>query len=273
MVRFPVLAVTLLASACSDAAPTSDPAEVAGPTAPAVARAPTTEPPPVRAAAGRIEETSDLLEFTYAWPAEASAVPLIVGRFREEARTAQAEAIETAREDKAARAPDAPTFNGHHYSKDWETTGQTPRLLSLAALFSTFTGGAHPNSGFDTLIWDRAADREVAFADLFADAAAAFRLLEPAYCAELDKQRAEKRQETLPLKKEPDDWMTACPKLAQAPVALIDADRDGRFEAIRVLLGPYEAGPYAEGAYEIDIILGDEVRAAAKEQYRGSFAS
>ncbi len=270
MIRFAVLAVTLVTAACSDAAPASDPADVAAPMP--IAPVPTTEPPPVRAAAGRIEEKSDLIDFTYAWPAEASAVPLIVQRFRDEARTAQAEAIATAREDKAARGPEAPTFNGHHFSKDWETTGQSPRLLSLAALFSTFTGGAHPNSGFDTLIWDRATDRPLAFIDLFADQAVAFRLLEPAYCAELDKQRAEKRGETLPLKKDPDDWMTACPKLAGTPVALLDDDGDGRFEAIRVLLGPYEAGPYAEGAYEIDIILGDEVRAAAKEQYRGSFA-
>src|SRR3546814_9958065 len=115
-----------------------------------------------------------------------------------------------AREDKDARSPDAP-FHGHYFVKDWKNYGETPRLLSLAAQVATFTGGAHGNTVFDSILWDRTLGREIEPADLLRDPAAAFSTIGEIYCDALDQARVEKRQETLPL--EGEDWLIGCPEL------------------------------------------------------------
>ena len=173
-----------------------------------------------------------------------------------------------AEEDRDARGPDAP-FHGHYFTKAWATMGGAGRLLSLAANIGTYTGGAHGMSGFEALLWDREARRAIEPEALFVDPAAAWRMMEPVYCRALDRQRAEKRQEPLPL--EGDGWMIECPPLGDQVVVPVDADEDGRFERLRVLLGPYAAGPYAEGSYEVDVPVTGEMRALVKAQYRESF--
>ena len=65
--------------------------------------------------------------------------------------------------------------------------------------------------------------------------------------------------------------MIECPPLGDQVVVPVDADEDGRFERLRVLLGPYAAGPYAEGSYEVDVPVTGEMRALVKAQYRESF--
>ncbi len=90
-----------------------------------------------------------------------------------------------------------------------------------------------------------------------------------AYCKALDRQRAEKRQVPLPL--EGEDWMVDCPPLAKQVVVPVDANGDGRIEAFRVLLPPYEAGPYAEGSYEVDVPVTGAVRGLVKPEYRRMF--
>ena len=42
---------------------------------------------------------------------------------------------------------------------------------------------------------------------------------------------------------------------------------------IGVLIGPYEAGPYVEGGYEVTLPVTAEVLAVVKPEYRASFAA
>ena len=44
------------------------------------------------------------------------------------------------------------------------------------------------------------------------------------------------------------------------------------FDRIGVLIAPYEAGPYAEGEYEVTLPVGAAVMRALKPQYRTSFS-
>ena len=89
------------------------------------------------------------------------------------------------------------------------------------------------------------------------------------YCAALDQERVEKRQEPLPLDGE--DWLIGCPSLAEQVIVLVDADGDKRFERLRVLIPPYEAGPYVEGTYEVDVPVTGPVRELIKPEYREVF--
>lgn len=260
-----LIAAVLLLAACSnpqeqDARKTSEPA--------AARPSPSPVPAAQAASARLVEEKDELVEFTYGWSAEAAAVPDIVARFEADLAEQRADSRKMAEEDRAARE-DGTSFHGHYFSKSWGTAGNTPQLLSLVADIGTFTGGAHGNAVFEGLIWDKAARRAIEPSDLFADPAAAWRLVQPIYCEALDAQRAEKRQESLPL--QGDGWMVECPPLPDQVVAPVDVDGDRRFERLRVLLAPYNAGPYAEGSYEVEVPLTAELRALLKPDYRGSF--
>ena len=256
----------LVFAGCSEqqasVAPEPPASEKAAPAAPAAGQA-------SPAKARMIEEKNDLVEFTYGWPAEAAAIPALSARFQKELEELRRDALATAKEDKDSRTAENP-FNGHYLNKVWTLEGNSPRLLSLAAEVGSFTGGAHGNVVYNTVLWDRKAGRPIEVAALFTDAAAAFKAMTSFYCTELDKQRAEKRGEPLPLQGE-DDWMTQCRPLAEQTVAPTDTNKDGKFDLLRVMIEPYNSGPYAEGIYEVDIPVTPAIRALVKKDYASSF--
>jgi hypothetical protein len=204
----------------------------------------------------------------YGWPAEAAAIPKLASLLEADMAAQRKETLSGAREDGEARGADAP-YPGHYLSKLWQMSGQTTRLLSLVAEVGSFTGGAHGNAGYEALLWDRQANARLETGALFTDPAAAFRAMTASYCKELDRQRAEKRQEgDAP---EAGDWTTQCPALAEQVLVPTDGNKDGRFELLRVIIGPYGAGPYSEGSYEIDLPVTDPLRKLIKPEYAGAF--
>ncbi|HEV2748171.1 MAG TPA: DUF4163 domain-containing protein [Allosphingosinicella sp.] len=259
------LAVALALVACREEGGNVTGATAEPSAAKAVPAAPVFEP---AAAARKVKEESELLEFTYGWPSQAAAIPLLRAQLERDMAAQRKEATAAARADKAERTAEIP-FTGHWFSKVWKLHGDSGRLLSLAAEISTFTGGAHGNEGFEAILWDRSAGRAIAPGDLFRDRGAGWAALGRAYCPALNQARAKKREEPLPL--EGDEWLTGCPPLAKQTVAPVDGDGDGRFELLRVLIPPYEAGPYAEGSYEVDVPVTAEVKALVRPEYRASF--
>ncbi|HEX8533226.1 MAG TPA: DUF4163 domain-containing protein [Allosphingosinicella sp.] len=225
--------------------------------------------PAAGARAVKVEEKSDLLEFSYSWPAEAAALPGLNKQLDEEMGRDRVEVQAAAKEDKAGRGDGGADFFAHSYSKEWRVAGKTPRLLSIVAEVGTFTGGAHPNSDYDAIIWDREADRQVAFGDLFTDEARVMAALTGRFCKGLDAERTDKRGEALPAS--PGDFMTACPSLADQTMVAADSNGNGRFDTLQVLLPPSVAGPYAEAGYQVDIKIDAATLAAIKPEYRASF--
>jgi hypothetical protein len=223
-------------------------------------------PPPATQSAGTVEvmRESDLYEFRYAYPAEAAAIAPLASRFAAEAQADEAETRDNAAGSKADAAKEGFAFSPHSLEKEWTVTASTPALLALSATIYSFSGGAHPNSGFASLIWDRRAGREVTFRNLFASPETAIAAITPAYCAALDKQRGERRAG------EPLEGFNDCPALDDSmPITLLGSG--GKVASILILLGPYAAGPYVEGSYEIDIPLTDALREMVKAEYRSGF--
>lgn len=219
-----------------------------------------------------IERDDDLVDFHFAWPAEAAAVPAIDARFRAEADKSLAELVAGAREDKAMREKDGYEFNGYSSSTHWETFGQSPRLLSLGASFETFTGGAHPNHATLPLLWDRTADKELGFGDLFPSKAAGFAAISDAWCKALDAERRKRRGADFQIG-DPGDSFNTCPDLDEIRVLPTDGDKDGRFETLDVRADPYVAGPYAEGDYQFSFPVTAALVEALRPDYRASFAA
>lgn len=220
------------------------------------------------AKAVKVERNSASLAFSYAWPAQAAAVPQLDRRFRADMDKAWREARAIVREEQKLTAEQKRPFNPQFYSMAWTMAGETPRLLSLQSVHGAFTGGAHPNSDYGALLWDRALGREVKLDALFTRPAALSAATRTAYCKALDAERLKRREgQKLDLAE-----FNACPKYSAIVIAPVDKSKDGRFETLGFVASPYTAGPYVEGEYEISLPVTAALISALKPQYRASFA-
>jgi hypothetical protein len=215
----------------------------------------------------KIERNSKVLEFSYAWPAEAAAVPALDRRFRLELDKALKEELANAHEDQALARTQKRPFNQHAFSMQWTTAGQTPRLLSLQNQLATFEGGAHPVTNYNALLWDRRQDRQVSFGALFTRSGAFMALTRTAYCKALNAERARRREG---MKLELAEF-NECPKYTDLAIAPVDKNSNGRFDTIDFVASPYVAGPYVEGEYDIHLPVTRQLIAAIQPGYRASF--
>ncbi|WP_205481534.1 hypothetical protein [Sphingomonas arenae] len=214
-----------------------------------------------------ISSEDSLLDFSFGWSAEAAAVPALDRRFRIDAARQKSAALVTAREDREARKAMTGDWNGHFFSRQWSTAGQTVRLLSLEAETGTFTGGAHGNSGTSSLLWDRKLARELRIDDLLRRAGWWNGAIRQPFCVLLDRERAKRRQEPV----DRSDMFGECPELKELTLTLEDSDGNGRLDHVRVTADQYVAGPYAEGEYVISLPLTAAMLARLKPEYRASF--
>lgn len=218
-----------------------------------------------------LEEKGGPLQFHYAWPAVAAAVPTLNAQLQADADALKEEALLVAKDDEESRASSGFPFHPHEASKVWKVEGETPRLLALRGEYYEFTGGAHGMSSFEAILWDRQLDEPIDTLHLFSDMQQALDLVKQAFCPALNAEREKRRGEPVPPSAGPDDWMNGCPDLDQQ-VMIPSGVKNGAFTTIRVLIAPYEAGPYAEGTYEISVPITQDLYALALPEYAGSVA-
>jgi hypothetical protein len=163
---------------------------------------------------------------------------------------AHAEALANAEQVRAFALERGLAYSPMFHEEDWVAAGNTPQLLSLSAAVHSFTGGAHPNTDFAATLWDRETNAAVGATDLLGQTVLA--RLTPRFCEALDRQRAEIREEPV-VRDGDDDPFTACPALSEQVLVPADTDGNGRFDTLRILIPPYVAGPYVDGAYRIEL--------------------
>ena len=220
-----------------------------------------TEPAP-----GKIERNSRALEFSYEWAADAAAIPALDRWMKAQANAELGKAQKYAREDQALARQQKRDYNQHTFAAEWESVGQSPRLLSLKGNFGSFTGGAHPNYTFKALLWDRKLARQIRLESIFMRAGDLPGLTRAGYCKALDAERSKKREG----EKLGGDF-DQCPSYSELAIFPIDGDGDGKFDSIDLIAPPYVAGPYVEGEYDIVVPVAAKLIAALKPEYRGSF--
>jgi hypothetical protein len=152
---------------------------------------------------------------------------------------------------------------------EWKVAAALPAWLSLSQSLSVFEGGAHPNTGFDSLVWDRRAGVERPPLDLFTSPEALDAAIRAPFCDALDRERAARRGE--PVDRGGGDEFDACVRPSGQAVVLGSSDRK-RFTRIGILVAPYAAGPYAEGSYDITVPVTPAVLQAVKPEFRAAFA-
>ncbi|MBV7255530.1 DUF3298 domain-containing protein [Pacificimonas sp. WHA3] len=254
----PALGAMFLLAACGQNA---DPA--ADETGTAIAEVETVGDAPVLASDLIIAEQTPTLEFRWRLVPEAAEYPTLFARLRAAALRDKAALETTARETAQARTEAGLEAIPVAHDQMFETVFENRALLNIRTEIFSDTGGAHPNHTLESIIWDRRDDRQVSLPDLFVNWPEVRDALSAAYCAKLDDMRAERRGGAAL-----DGEFGTCPDLAAQHIAL-RGPRGMAPEGITVLFSPYAAGPYAEGAYEVEVDFDDAVRAALKARFQG----
>jgi len=125
------------------------------------------------------------------------------------------------------------------------------RYVSILRSEFTFTGGAHPNRGFETFLWDDQAKKPISirpfFTELKDDGPALAAILKAVIASLIEEKKARGTYF-------PDDlgWQKYIePKLMKiGPVLLAPSTEPGKSSGLEFQYGPYAVGAYAEGSYE-----------------------
>ena len=190
-----------------------------------------------------VDETTDVLEYKYSYPAAAAAIPDVASRLNDDAARAKASALKMAGEDQTAAGKNGYPYRRHASQTRWTVKADTPRFLSLIGEIYFYTGGAHGNTGYKALIWDKPADHESGVIATAASPEALNTAISQRFCDALNKARAEKRGE--PVVPGEDSFTRCVDPLKQA---LVFGSADGKaIDTLLIVIGPYEAGALCRG--------------------------
>ncbi|WP_332819509.1 DUF3298 and DUF4163 domain-containing protein [Sphingopyxis sp.] len=260
------LAGTLLLAGCSEGKPTpADKAAAAGvPGAPPGGAA---DVAAKNAPASTVKESNDLIEFAYAYPREAAAIPELAAWLDGDRATKRDALIAAAQRDKAAAEKGEFPYRAHSHLQTWQRVTSTPRFLSLSAEIETYTGGAHGMTGFETLLWDRNRRTQLKPLDLFTSGEAFDAAIREPFCAGIKRAKAARG---ITAEERPDSVFAKCPPASAQTVWL--GSSDGRYlDRMTIAIAPYEVGPYAEGSYKINVPVTGALVRALKDEYARDF--
>lgn len=262
-----VLTTCVLLAACSGEPAPQNGASPSPAAAEATAPLPPSVPVPVPADARSVKESNDLYGFEYSYPAAAASIPSLKALLDKDLASQKSELAEMARRSREQVKADGFEYRPYSRTMAWKVVTDLPGWLSMSTIVGEYTGGAHPNYGYQGLLWDRSNNRRYAVEDLFVSKAALSAAIRQPFCAELDRQRAKKRGGEAPGLAE----FAECIDPAEQTV-ILGSSHAKAFNRIGVLVAPYAAGPYAEGSYDVTVPVTDAVLKAVKPKYRPLFS-
>jgi hypothetical protein len=173
--------------------------------------------------------------------------------------------VETARSDRAHIAGEGFPNPAYEHGLTWSLSASTPRLVSLKGTWSSYTGGAHPNSGFNSLTWDTNLGQSINRSELFLPDGPGDAAVQKALCDGIGLARAAKG---VAPDSDPGTW--PCPKWRDAELVLVASTTPGKLGGVDFLFDPYAIGSYAEGPYEV-VVPYAAVRGVLAPAYAGEF--
>jgi hypothetical protein len=262
-----VLIAATLCSACSKE-PEPTPAEkVAAASVPGAPPGAADDVAAKAATASDVKESSDLIEFAYSYPREAAAIPDLA-KWLDNDRAKKREAlIADATRDRDAAKKEGFPYHAHSHLQAWERVTNTPRFLSLSSDISTYTGGAHGMTSFDTLIWDRNRAIRLKPLDLFTSGEAFDAAIRNPFCEAIVRAKAARG---IAPSDDPEGIFEKCPAASTQTVWL--GSSDGKYlDRLTIGIAPYEIGPYAEGNYKINVPVTGALVKMVKPEYQRDF--
>ena len=144
-------------------------------------------------------------------------------------------------------------FHPYAFDADWRVTFENDHLISLSTNTFIDENGAHPNGAFDSIVWDKRANRVVAFHELFAPgkAQAAFKTIAEAARKAWKKSMVEKAGADAEMS-DMDQGIGADEKHL-GHYALTYAKGDSKANGIVLLYGPGEVWAHVLGDFRLSI--------------------
>jgi hypothetical protein len=237
---FPVAVFALVAALGACERKPAPPAE-----APAASTAPVAAAPAPMARPLAFDQTDPAAKVALRLPAEIANYPalhtMLYDREVAGLRTFAAKA-ETDRKASDGKFPWRP----YNRQGQWFLAADAAPLVALRALWFEDTGGAHPNHGGASLLWDASANREIQPEALFRPDAD-MTVLDKAICDAVAQAKT-RREGAVPLSD-----MFSCPKWSQTVLVLAPSAIPGKVGGLTALIDPYVVGPYSEGDYEVTV--------------------
>lgn len=208
-------------------------------------------------------------EFAYSWPQAVSEVPRLVERFTAE-RDRELAAQKADWQESLGNSPeDCISCISRGFEKEWQVVAELPQWLSLSGDLYVYTGGAHGHSGKTSLVWDERGQRALRGVDMFNSPVALQTALGARLCEALDEQRQKRRGiDVIP---ESGDMFVDCPGIDESTV-LVGSSNGESFDRIGIYFGPYVAGSYAEGHYELNFSVTPSILDAVKPEFASAFS-
>jgi hypothetical protein len=224
----------------------------------------------VSGGAKSVAESNDVWDFKYAYPAQAGRIAPLRAMLDSRQEKALADLKREAIDGRAAADEAGFPFHAYALMVEWKTVTDLPDWLSLSSEIYSFSGGAHGNTGFDTLLWNKRTNKALEPIALFVSSDALQAAVSDAFCVALNKQREARRGE--PVDPSKDDWMNTCPKISETTV-ILGSSNSRTFDRVGFLIDPYTAGPYVEGTYEVTLPVTKAILTAVKPEYAQSFTA
>jgi hypothetical protein len=129
---------------------------------------------------------------------------------------------------------------------------ETGKLFSLKRTDFDYSGGAHPNTLTTGILWDKALKRQIGLSDLFRKGAD-LTTLDQALCSAANAAKRTRSPDSASVTLGGKGEMFSCPRVADTAFVLTPGSAPGKAAGLTFLIGPYQVGPYSDGAYEIAI--------------------
>ena len=194
--------------------------------------------------------------FAFAYPAQAARIPALDALLRGRKALAARELPSL-----AGLARERPGWRFHDEAI-YRVDADVPPLLALSFETSNYYGGAHGDYGGGTLIWDKAANRAIAFGALFRDRASAFAEVARLFCPEFNRERRAN------FERGGGRVVDRCPVPPYHPALVVG--RGGRIASLRLSFVQHDG--YAGGSYRVDIPVTASLIALLKLRFRAAFS-
>jgi hypothetical protein len=204
-------------------------------------------------------------QVTLSLPEPIKAYPELHQRLYKDGETTLTAFVDQARKDRAEQSADGVPVPAYYQKIEWKISAQSPRLLSLYAEQNDFEGGAHPNTSFRALLWDKDKGALIPTAELFTPDAD-MKSVDDYVCHQIEAQRSKRTGQ--PVSETGSGFN--CPKFSESRLILIPSTQPGKIGAIDALYAPFDVGPYAEGPYEIRVPQ-DQLKGLIAPQYADQF--
>lgn len=185
-------------------------------------------------------------------PRSATHDPQLLKRLRDDVTSAFQEIRQQGNGDYAEFGSDS--FNPYSLIMNWTERYVSDRYLSLLQVAYYYTGGAHGNTGYTSLVWDLSTGEEIGLPDILNNTddgapalkAIARRLREALIAEKMTRSYSEEDARN-------DDGLNELKATLEAmrTFAFVPSRTPGKVAGLTFIYGPYYLGSYAEGDYQL----------------------